>query len=84
LTKKIKFEVKCTDALIEIAGKRFLGVSKKRCMIPSGVTVTVIDGPLEVSDSEERIVSVLAVRHVGTDGELHEGWVPAQALEDSV
>ncbi len=84
MIKKIKFEVKCTDALIEIAGRRFLGVSKKRCVISSGAIVTVIDGPLEVSDSEEKTVSVFAVRHAASDGEIHEGWVPAEALEDSV
>lgn len=68
-------DTKCVDTLLEIGGRKFLGVPVERCTLLVGTSVEVIDGPIEVKDADGNFSTVIKVRHINELGAYHEGWV---------
>lgn len=66
--------------MLEIAGRKFLGVPTTRCLIPAGAEVEVLESPVEVISSEGQTSEVVKVRHVDIQSKMHEGWIPTSAL----
>lgn len=68
--------VKCSDTLLQIAGRNFLGVPANRCEIHEDSEIEIIDGPVTVKDGEGEMTEVVKVRHLMETGKFHEGWIP--------
>jgi len=68
--------VRCVDALLQIAGRKFLGVPSIGCVIEEDTEIEIIEGPIRVEDSDRQVTEVVKVRHRSSDGKAHEGWIP--------
>jgi hypothetical protein len=74
--KSVHSTVRCSDTLLQIGGRNFLGVPTSRCEILEDAEVEVIDGPVTVKDGEGELTEVVKVRHLTDSGLFHEGWIP--------
>jgi hypothetical protein len=81
LKKTVKHAVQCNDSLIQIAGRRFLGVPTERCELLAGELVEVVDGPIMVSDHDHLQTIVIKIRHIDKKQVLHEGWILSSAID---
>ncbi len=75
-TRTVHSAVMCVDTLLQIAGRKFLGVPKSRCEIQEDCEVEIVDGPIVVKDADGEFTEVVKVRHLNEREALHEGWIP--------
>lgn len=80
--RTVHSSVKCSDALLQIAGRSFLGVPTARCEIPEDTEIEIIDGPVTVKDAEGELTEAVKVRHLEDGGRSHEGWIPFSFVKE--
>jgi hypothetical protein len=78
--RKTKEKTYCCDTLLEIAGIKMLGVPINRCLLQPEQEVVVIDGPIEVKNSDGILIEIIKTRHLNEQGQLHEGWASSSAF----